>query len=63
MTAATSLRCVSCGQFVGPDGQWGAVAPSDALGDPDYDLGVDVCSEKCAKKTMRRTGWNHWWSA
>lgn len=56
------LRCDSCGQFVGPNGQWGAVAPDDESGDPDYDYAIDVCSVACAEVVMQRTGFQHWFA-
>jgi len=56
-------RCEGCGQYVGPKGQWGAVAPNDKFGDPDYDLAKYVCSERCAKTVRTLTGWSHWCAA
>lgn len=58
----TTDKCKGCGQFVGPDGQWGAVAPSDRFGDPDYEYAIYVCSETCADIIMERYGFEHWWA-
>lgn len=53
-------RCYVCGQFVGPEGQWGFIAPDDGHGDPDFDRERLICSEKCALTGIVRTGWDHW---
>lgn len=61
MSASTD-RCTHCGQFIGPAGQWGAVAPSDQWGDPDYDAAVGICSIRCAEIMTERTGFDHWYA-